>query len=79
MLSREEAVQRLRKIERELAELRRSLDLGASWGDGPQATRAFLARCGGWEDTRTPEKLIAEIYASRTASQRGTDLFAEGN
>ena len=31
-------------------------------------TQVFLEKCGGWEDTRRPEEIIAEIYASRTTS-----------
>jgi hypothetical protein len=38
-------------------------------------TQAFLDKCGGWEDTRSPEEIITEIYASRTTSDRGTQLL----
>jgi hypothetical protein len=31
----------------------------------------------GWEDTRSPEEIIAEIYAARTVSHRGTTLLPE--
>ena len=34
-------------------------------------TDVFLSKCGGWEDTRSPEEIIAEIYASRTTSEKG--------
>ena len=68
MLSREEAVQRLQRIERELAELRRELGAQPPRADSRSPTEAFLEKCGGWEDTRSPEEVIAEIYASRTAS-----------
>jgi putative transposase len=40
-------------------------------------TQAFLAKCGGWEDTRGPEEIIAEIYAARTVSQRAESLLRE--
>jgi hypothetical protein len=40
-------------------------------------TQAFLAKCGGWEDTRSPEEIIAEIYAARTVSQRAESLGPE--
>lgn len=40
-------------------------------------TEVFLEKCGGWEDARTPEEIIAEIYTSRTTSQRGVELFQE--
>lgn len=38
-------------------------------------TALFLAKCGGWEDARSPEEIIAEIYASRTTSDRGSQMF----
>jgi hypothetical protein len=40
-------------------------------------TEVFLEKCGGWGDVRTPEEIIAEIYRSRTTSQRGVELFQE--
>ena len=40
-------------------------------------TEIFLEKCGGWEDTRSPEEIITEIYMSRTTSERGTQLFQE--
>lgn len=41
-------------------------------------TQKFLEKCGGWEDTRSPDEIIAEIYASRTISERGAHLFQGG-
>lgn len=41
-------------------------------------TQMFLEKCGGWEDTRKPDEIIAEVYASRTKSERGVQLFQEG-
>lgn len=40
-------------------------------------TEAFLKKCGGWEDTRGPEEIIADIYDSRASSDRGSKLFQE--
>jgi hypothetical protein len=40
-------------------------------------TEIFLEKCGGWEDTRSPEEIIAEIYTARTISERGSQLFQE--
>ena len=40
-------------------------------------TQRFLEKCGGWQDTRSPEEIIADIYASRTTSERGAHLFQE--
>jgi hypothetical protein len=41
------------------------------------STEIFLEKCGGWEDTRGPEEIIADIYDSRTSSDRGPKLFQE--
>ena len=38
-------------------------------------TEVFLEKCQGWEDTRSPEEIIADIYVSRTTSDRGAQLF----
>ncbi len=46
-------------------------------GQATTPTRMFLEKCGGWHDTRTPDEIIAEIYASRTTSGRGARLFQE--
>ena len=32
-------------------------------------TQVFLEKCGGWEDSRSPEEIIEEIYSSRSSSQ----------
>jgi len=42
-----------------------------------QATQEFLQKCGGWEDTRSPDEIVSEIYAARTSSARGADIFQE--
>ena len=77
MLTREEASKRLTHIETEIAELREALD--RAWSDGPASdpTQVFLSKCGGWEDDRTPEEIIADIYSSRTVSDRAAKLFDE--
>jgi hypothetical protein len=33
-------------------------------------TQIFLEKCQGWEDTRSPEEIINEIYTLRTRSDR---------
>jgi hypothetical protein len=78
MLTIEEAVSRIAGIEEELARLRRELAESRAGMTPEERTKAFLRKCGGWEDTRTPEELIDEIYSSRTASDRGAGLFDEG-
>ena len=77
MITREEALRRLDAVANELVALRAALAEG--WAEMPveDATRAFLAKCGGWEETRSPEEIIAEIYAARTVSHRGATLFPE--
>ena len=77
MMTREEALRRLDAVANELVALRAALAEG--WIERPveDLTQAFLAKCGGWEDTRSPEEIIAEIYAARTVSQRAGTLFPE--
>lgn len=40
-------------------------------------TQVFLDKCDGWKDTRSADAIIAEIYAARTISEKGADLFQE--
>jgi hypothetical protein len=77
MMTREEALRRLEAVANELVALHAALAEG--WTEAPveDPTQAFLAKCGGWEDTRSPEEIIAEIYAARTVSQRAGTLFPE--
>jgi hypothetical protein len=77
MISREEALRRLDAVAHELVALRAALAEG--WTETPieNATQAFLAKCGGWEDTRGPEEIITEIYAARTVSHRAGSLGPE--
>ena len=76
VVTREEIIRRLGQVERELAELRKAVQ-GV---DVPtkDATRVFLEKCSGWQDTRSAEETIAEIYASRDSSDRGAKLFNQG-
>jgi len=76
-MTREETLRRLDAVAHELVALRAAL--AAGWIETPIAdpTQAFLAKCEGWEDTRSPEEIIAEIYAARTISHRGVALFSE--
>ena len=77
MITREEALRRLEAVANEIAALRDELADG--WIETPveDVTAAFLAKCGGWEDTRSPEEIIAEIYAARTVSHRAGSLLPE--
>jgi hypothetical protein len=79
MITREEALRRLDVVANEIVALREALAEG--WIEPPveDATQAFLAKCGGWDDTRSPEEIIADIYAARTVSHRGASLFRREN
>ena len=77
MMTREEALRRLEAVANELAALRAAPAEGWTETLGEDPTQAFLAKCGGWEDARSPEEIIAEIYAARTVSQRGTSLLPQ--
>lgn len=67
-MTRTEAIKRLIEIEREIGSLRRALGDGLREPDDTEATQAFLAKCGGWGDSRSAEEIVAGIYASRAAS-----------
>jgi len=43
----------------------------------PPRNSMECAKCGGWEDTRSPEEIITEIYAARTVSHRAESLGSE--
>lgn len=75
MITREEAVLRLEKVAKEIAELKAAIEEG--WNEVPveDPTQAFLEKCGGWEDNRSPEDIIADIYAARTTSNTRTTIF----
>ena len=77
MITREETLRRLETVANALVALRAALAEG--WTETPveDPTQAFLAKCGGWEDTRSPEEIIAEISAARTVSHRVGTLFPE--
>jgi hypothetical protein len=77
MITREEALRRLEAVANEIVALRTELAEGWIETPGENATQAFLSKCGGWEDTRSPEEIIADIYAARTASTRGADLLPQ--
>jgi hypothetical protein len=79
MITREEALRRLEAVANEIVALRAELAEGWIETTVEDPTEAFLAKCGGWEDTRSPEEIIADIYAARTVSNRGADLFPQKN
>ena len=66
-MTKHEAIERLRGMAREIAELTHVLehDEASSQGD----TAAFLEKCGGWEDDRTAEQIASDIYEARVNSE----------
>ncbi len=76
MLTMDEAIKRLEHIEKEIDYLKQALQAHQQTPvqDG---TSRFLKKCGGWEDTRTPDEIISEIYSSRTTSLKTGDIFDE--
>jgi hypothetical protein len=40
-------------------------------------TQQFLEKCDGWQDDRSPDEIIAEIYDARTSSDSGVQAFQE--
>jgi hypothetical protein len=77
MITREEAIRRLEDVAGEISEIKKALEKG--WGEAApkDPTQAFLEKCQGWEDTRSPEEIVADIYAARTTSNRGATIFGK--
>jgi len=73
-MTREEAIRRLEHLVREITELKTGLEVDSA-AEIETGTRAFLEKCRGWEDTRTPEKIVADIYEARVVSDRGAAAF----
>ena len=78
MITRQEAIRRLEEVESEIAELKNALEDGWEESSHQDSTQLFLDKCGGWQDRRSAEEIIAEMYALRTSSDRGEILFREG-
>jgi hypothetical protein len=64
---------RLEEIEQEIQELRTGVEKMVS-AEAHNDTELFLHKCRGWQDERSPDEIIAEIYARRSSSLRGTQL-----
>ena len=77
MITREEAIRRLDDVAKEIIELRKAFE--EEWKEtfGQNATQIFLEKCRGWEDDRSPEEIISQIYQTRTVSDRGKAIFNE--
>lgn len=42
-------------------------------------TQQFLEKCGGWNDIRSPQEIVTDIYEARTSSERGGQAFQEAS
>lgn len=74
MFAKERMMEKLSSLEREIAELKQTVQMLSEVSD-QERTLEFLQKCGGWQDTRTPEEIIQDIYQSRTATDRGAGTF----
>ena len=77
MITRQEAIKRLEDVAGELDRIMKALEEGWSEETSKDLTQNFLEKCRGWEDTRKPEEIIADIYAARTSSKRAATMFNE--
>lgn len=69
-MTREEVIKRLENMTREMNELKRSLEEDWEETTVQDPTQAFLEKCSGWEDVRSPEEIVEEIYAARIISSK---------
>lgn len=75
VITPQEAIRRLEAITKGIDALKAALEEGWSEAPAKDATQAFLGKCEGWEDTRTPEEIVADIYTTRSLSTRGVGIF----
>ena len=77
MITRKEAISRLEDVAGEINRIKKALE--EEWNEAAtkDPTQAFLEKCQGWEDTRSPEEIVANVYAARTTSNRGAELFSK--
>ncbi len=77
MIIRQQAIRRLEEIAGEITELKKAVE--EAWNETPSKdpTSAFLEKCAGWEDTRSPEEIVADNYTARTISNRGATIFSK--
>ncbi len=69
MITREEIIKRLDKLTIDIVELKVVFEeIWKEEGVTKDLTRDFLEKCGGWEDTRNSEEIIADIYSARINS-----------
>ncbi|MDA0836798.1 MAG: hypothetical protein O2857_03350 [Planctomycetota bacterium] len=72
-----DAIRKLEYLEKEISSLRSALATGLTGPKDDKTTIAFLDKCGGWEDSRGTEEIIADIYSTRLNSERGENVFGD--
>jgi hypothetical protein len=75
MTTREEVIQRLEQTAEAIVSLKKTLENDLPEAPAVDPTQAFLEKCQGWEDSRSAEEIVAEIYAARTVSERDRPQF----
>lgn len=68
-----ELIQRLNHLQEEIERLRKELESGKIIEDGEESM-LFWESFGSWEDARTAEEIIKEIYESRRSTSRDIKL-----
>ncbi len=76
MISQEELLERLERLGQEIQELKEKVIIGII-SEKVDETELFLRKCSGWQDSRSPDEVIAEIYAARSTGLRGSRAFNE--
>ena len=61
MITREEAIRRLEDVAGEINQIKKALEEGWNEAAAKDPTQSFLEKCIGWEDTRSPEEIVADI------------------
>lgn len=74
MITRQDASKRLEDVAGEIDRIKKALEEGWDESTTKDQTQAFLEKCQGWEDTRRPEEIVADLYAARTSSNRGAAI-----
>jgi hypothetical protein len=73
MVTKVELIRRLNHLQEEIERLRKEVETGEIVDDGEEA-RLFWESFGSWEDDRTAEQIIKEIYESRRSTSRDIRL-----
>ena len=77
MITRQDAIKRLEDVAGEIDRIKKALEEGLDETTAKDQTQAFLEKYQGWEDSRRPEEIVADLYAARTSSSRGAAMFSE--